>query len=81
MASTTVTSKGQITIPVSIRTKLGLRPGSRLSFVPTLTGGYEIKVDGASVKDLKGAVAPPSEAVSLQDMERAIISGATASAS
>lgn len=35
MTSATVTSKGQVTIPVGVRNKLGLRPGSRLAFVPT----------------------------------------------
>ncbi len=81
MASTTVTSKGQITIPVSIRTELGLRPGSRLSFVPTPTGGYEIKVDGASVRNLKGAIAPPSKPVTLRQMDEAIVAGITESES
>jgi len=79
MASTTVTSKGQITIPVSIRAELGLRPGSRLFFVPTTTGGYEIKVEGASVRTLKGVIAPPPEPVTLEQMDEAIIAGATAS--
>lgn len=80
MTWTTLTSKGQVTIPVDIRTKLGLRQGSRLSFVPTPSGRYEIQVEGVSVRDLKGAVAPPCEPVSLQDMDEAIVAGATASA-
>lgn len=42
MASATITSKGQITIPAEVRARLGLRPGSRLTFVPT-AGGYEIR--------------------------------------
>jgi AbrB family looped-hinge helix DNA binding protein len=42
MASATVTSKGQVTIPADVRARLGLRPGSRLAFVPTGTGGFEI---------------------------------------
>jgi len=78
MTSATVTSKGQITIPIDVRTTLGLRPGSRLSFVPTPAGGYEIHAEGASIRDLKGAVARPSEPVSLQDMDEAIAAGATA---
>lgn len=39
MPTAKVISKGQITLPIEVRTKLGLRPGSRLSFVPTPTGG------------------------------------------
>lgn len=35
MTSATVTSKGQVTIPLDVRTTLGLRPGSRLASVIT----------------------------------------------
>jgi AbrB family looped-hinge helix DNA binding protein len=37
MESTSVTSKGQVTIPKPLRQKLGLRQGSKVEFV--LTGG------------------------------------------
>ncbi len=77
MTSATVTSKGQVTIPVDVRTKLGLRPGSRLAFVPTDTGGYEIHLEAASIQDLKGAVPRPSGPVTLDDMNEAVAAGAT----
>ena len=80
MTSATVTSKGQVTIPVDVRTKLGLRPGSRLTFVPLDTGGYEIHLEAASIQDLKGAVPRPSGLVTLEDMNEAIAAGATTSA-
>ena len=80
MASATVTSKGQVTIPVAVRAKLGLRPGSRLAFVPTDTGGYEIHLQAASIQDLKGAVPRPSGLVSVDDMAEAIAAGATTAA-
>jgi len=77
MSSATVTSKGQITIPVEVRNKLGLRPGSRLAFVPTESGSYEIHVQAASIQDLKGIVGQPSGFVTLEDMDEAIAAGAT----
>ena len=80
MSSATVTSKGQVTIPVDVRTKLGLRPGSRLAFVPTDTGGYEIHPQAASVKDLKGTVPWPAQPVSVDEMNEAIAAAATANA-
>lgn len=80
MASATVTSKGQVTIPVDVRVKLGLRPGSRLAFVPTASGGYEIHPEAASIKDLKGAVPRPPRPVSLDEMDDAIATAATADA-
>jgi antitoxin PrlF len=80
MASATVTSKGQVTIPVDVRTKLGLRPGSRLAFVPTDTGGYEIHPEAASIKDLKGTVPRLPRPVSVDEMNEAIAAAATADA-
>lgn len=34
MATATMTSKGQLTIPKDIRDRLGLKPGDRVEFVP-----------------------------------------------
>ncbi|MGB3186618.1 MAG: AbrB/MazE/SpoVT family DNA-binding domain-containing protein [Ornithinimicrobium sp.] len=79
MTSATVTSKGQITIPADVRARLGLRPGSRLAFVPT-AGGYEIHPQAASIKDLKGAVPRPAQAVSIEEMDQAIAAAAAAEA-
>lgn len=77
MTSATVTSKGQITIPADVRARLGLRPGSRLAFVPTARG-YEIHPETASIKDLKGAVPRPTRPVSIDEMSDAIAEAATA---
>jgi antitoxin PrlF len=33
MAVATLTSKGQITMPLSVRNALGLRPGAKVDFV------------------------------------------------
>lgn len=68
MASAMLTSKGQVTIPVEVRVKLGLRPGSPIAFVPTATGGYEIYPEAASIKDLKGSVPQPLHPVSIVDL-------------
>lgn len=76
MRSAAVTSKGQVTIPLEVRTRLGIRPGSRLSFVPTGTGGYEIHSAAGSVADLEGAVARPAKPVSIDEMNEAIASAA-----
>lgn len=46
MAISTVTSKGQVTIPKEIRTRLGLKPGDRLDF--RLDDRGELKVRFAS---------------------------------
>lgn len=76
MTTATVTSKGQVTIPAEVRARLGLRPGSRLAFVPT-EGGFEIHPQTASMRDLKGAVSRPAEPVSIEEMNEAIAGAAT----
>lgn len=77
MTSATVSSKGQITIPADVRARLGLRPGSRLAFVPT-ANGYAIHPQTASIKDLKGAVPRPAQPVSIEEMNEAIAAAAGA---
>ena len=42
MAESTVTSKGQITIPVQVRTALGIDAGDRVEFVEIETGRFLI---------------------------------------
>ena len=79
MPSATVTSKGQITIPVEVRRQLGLQPGSRLTFEATADGGYTIHAEGSTIRDLKGAVQAAARPVSLDDMDTAIAAGARAS--
>jgi len=79
MTSATVTSKGQVTIPAEVRARLGLRPGSQLTFVPT-ADGYEIHPQAASIRDLKGAVPRPDQPVSVEEMNEAIAAAATADA-
>ena len=36
MTTATLTSKGQITIPISVRTALGVDTGDRVEFVPVV---------------------------------------------
>jgi antitoxin PrlF len=76
MSVGTMTSKGQITIPVDVRRELGLHPGSRVAFVRTEAGTYEIRPDTASVRDLKGTIPKPQQPVTLDDMDRAIAEAA-----
>jgi AbrB family looped-hinge helix DNA binding protein len=72
MATATLTSKGQITIPVQIRTALGLETGDRVEFVETEDGKFSIIAASKTVHDLKGLVRKPARAVSIDDMNRAI---------
>lgn len=73
MASSTVTSKGQITIPVEVRRALKLDTGSRVEFVEQSDGSYELIAATRSVKELKGIVKSRVGPVSIEDMNEAVL--------
>jgi antitoxin PrlF len=54
MASATITSKGQITIPVRVREALGVDAGDRVEFVEIEKGKFAIVPSTRSVRELKG---------------------------
>lgn len=72
MATATLTSKGQVTIPAPVRAALGLDTGSRIEFVEISKGQFAIVAATTPVQALKGILRKPAKAVSLEDMERAI---------
>ena len=73
MASATVTSKGQVTIPVDVRNQLGLAAGDRIEFILNdETGRYEVVPATRSVTALKGIIRKPAKPVSIEDMNAAI---------
>ncbi len=72
MALSTVTAKGQMTIPKRVRERLGLKPGDRVEFISREDGTALLVPATSHVADLKGCLSPPKHPVSLDDMERAI---------
>jgi AbrB family looped-hinge helix DNA binding protein len=80
MASATVTSKGQITIPAKVRTALGLDPGDRVEFVEIGEREFSIVPATGSVRELNGIFkGRRTRPVSLEEMDRAIAKGASRS--
>ena len=76
MQESTVTVKGQTTLPRDVRSALGLSSGDRVRYV-ILDGEVRI-LKARSVKDLRGALARSGQRpVSLDEMDAAI--GAAAS--
>jgi antitoxin PrlF len=72
MATATVTSKGQITIPVSVRVSLGLDAGTRIEFVEIEKGKFAIVAATESVGALKGMLRKPRKPVSIEQMNNVI---------
>lgn len=77
MASTTVTSKGQVTIPKVIRDYLKLDTGSKVEFVIDENGQVKIIPLNVAVESLSGILRRPGiKKATLEDMEAAINKGA-----
>jgi antitoxin PrlF len=72
MATAVVTSKGQITIPKSVRERLGVDAGDRVEFVEAGNGVFTVVAATRDVKELKGIIPKPAKPVSVDDMNRAI---------
>jgi antitoxin PrlF len=72
MASATVTSKGQITIPANVRQALQVEPGDRLEFVEVDSGRFEVVAVTHSVTELKGMFGKATKRVTIEDMNKAI---------
>mgnify|MGYP002864070536 CR=1 FL=1 len=70
-----VTSKGQVTIPVDVRRRMGLERGDRVEFVELEGGGFAIRPAVDDVRSLKGLLRPPEEPVAIEDMDKAIRAG------
>ena len=49
-----VTSKGQVTLPVELRTRLGIEPGDRVVFVEQSDGTFTLRVRSGTFADLRG---------------------------
>jgi antitoxin PrlF len=80
MAAATVTSKGQITIPVKVRTALGVDAGDRIEFVETGKGQFAIVASTRSVRELNGLFhRKRRKPVSVEEMNAAIAKGASRS--
>jgi antitoxin PrlF len=71
MPAATLTSKGQITLPKSVRDRLQLGTGDRVEFVET-PAGYLLRAATADVRELKGILSGRGQAVTIEEMNSAI---------
>jgi antitoxin PrlF len=76
MATATITSKGQLTVPKEIRDQLNLKPGTQVKFVIDETGGVSLKPLNVNFRSLRGLLKskrkrPPT----IEEMNEAIAAG------
>jgi AbrB family looped-hinge helix DNA binding protein len=72
MTTATVTSKGQITIPASVREALRVGAGDRVEFIQIEPGRFEVVAATTPVAALKGMFGKAKRRVSIEDMNAAI---------
>ncbi len=72
METTTLTSKGQLTLPKAVRDKLHLKTGDRMRVEVTEDGRVVLEPATVDVLELKGMLPKPVKPLGLADMERII---------
>jgi len=73
MPTSRLTSKGQTTIPLQVRERLGLRQGDAIDFVFQPDGSVALRSPKRDVRSLKGLLHRPGRRVaSLDEMNAAV---------
>jgi len=72
MTTATITSKGQVTIPKDVRSRLGIVTGDRVEFVEIEDGVFHIVAATQDIQALKGIVPKPKKPVTIEEMNQAI---------
>jgi len=80
MSTATITSKGQITIPVDIRRRFGLEPGDQLDFWEDEGSALRLTPRLRRADDFFGALHSDAPAPSVEQMDDAIGEAATQAA-
>lgn len=72
MPISTITSKGQTTIPLKVRKFLNLDAGDRIEFIIEADGRVILAPANVNAADLKGILPKPKKAVTMEEMKAAI---------
>jgi antitoxin PrlF len=73
----TLTTKGQVTIPVEIRRAAGLETGAQIEFIVNTRNRIELIPRQGDIRSLRGIVPSPPRSVSLREMHDALATGRT----
>jgi antitoxin PrlF len=73
MPTTTVTSKGQITIPVEVRKALNIKPGTKIVFYETSPGHFAFIAKTRSIQELKGILPKLGYVPTIEEMNEAVL--------
>jgi len=72
MTIATLTSKGQMTIPIDIRIYLGLHAGDKLAFIIGQDGHVMLEAVTTDVRQLKDVLPRPKKTITIEQMNESI---------
>ena len=72
MSESTISSKGQVTIPKAIGTRMRLKTGDRLRFVVDADGSVRLAAATRDVSTLRDILPRPKRRATVDDMQAAI---------
>jgi AbrB family looped-hinge helix DNA binding protein len=72
VARSTITTKGQITLPKAVREVLGVGPGDRVAFLIRDDGTVTVEAEAVDLRTLRGVLKPAAHGVTVDDMNATI---------
>jgi antitoxin PrlF len=72
MANSSLTTKGQVTIPKPVRDAMGVRAGDRVSFLVREDGVVEVRPETVDLNSLFGMLEYHGKPVTLEEMDQGI---------
>jgi AbrB family looped-hinge helix DNA binding protein len=73
MHTSTISTRGQTTIPIDIQRLLNVKSGDKIQYFLEADGRVTILPKTLSIKHLKGILPKTGKSVSIEDMDEAII--------
>lgn len=71
MEVSTISAKGQTTIPVQVQKSLNLKSGDKLQYIIKLDGSVKLLPKTLSIKDIMGVLPNPQKIASLEEINEA----------
>ena len=76
MNVSTITSKGQTTIPIDIQKQLNVKPGDKIQYFIEADGKVSLLPKPLSISDVAGILPKPKKAKTLEEMDEGIAQAA-----
>ena len=77
MTTSTISSKGQTTIPVEIQRQLKIMPGDKLQYFLEPDGRVSLLPKTLTIEDLDGILPKPEKPLTLEEMDEVIAAAST----